>query len=281
MGFVKKRYFCAAVLVCFFLSGCATRERQNIGTYRERHEDIVLLPSDPELEEVRLIPREAPVKKPGGRYAYLTFDDGPSRNTNQILDILSDLQIKATFFVVGKEILDNDFLDVEETTAILQRILAEGHYLALHSMSHDQYHLYRSANAYQNFYNEMRELQNLLYKLTGGHETNLYRAPYGILGTFSRDHIRKMTGSGLKGWDWNIDTLDWRLRTVDAVLDKVRVDMRGNGNPNNAVILFHENNFSVTALPYVIDYFFNLGYTFVPYHPDNHFTMNRIHNPHL
>jgi peptidoglycan/xylan/chitin deacetylase (PgdA/CDA1 family) len=252
--------------MCFFLFGCAA---------------LAHLPQQEKEPPAWLTLREAPVKEKEGRYAYLTFDDGPSRNTSQILDILSEFQIKGTFFVVGNEILNNDHLNIEEASSILKRILAEGHFIGLHSMTHDQRRLYWSANAPQNFYNEMRELQSLIYNLTGGFETNLYRAPYGILYSFTDEHITKMTGSNLRGWDWNIDTLDWRLRSVEETLEKVKSDMKDNGNPNNAIILFHENNFSLTALPYVIEHFMELGYAFLPYHPDNHFPMNRIHNPNL
>lgn len=59
---------------------------------------------------------------------YLTFDDGPSNNTAQILDLLKKYQVKATFFVIGRE--------DEESKALYQRIVAEGHTLAMHSYSH-------------------------------------------------------------------------------------------------------------------------------------------------
>ena len=293
MNVIQKRciQITLAVLVCFFLAGCAATGRH--GT--DRYEDNELLagrhvPSlpEPEAEEITeeeskgwVTMRKAPEKEEGGRYVYLTFDDGPSPNTNRILDILSDFQIKATFFVVGKEILNNDFLEYEEAVTILQRVLAEGHYVGLHSMTHNMQRLYRAPGAHLNFHNEMQELQSLIYEITGGYEANLYRAPYGTRGMFTGDHIRQMSGSGLKGWDWSVDTEDWRRSSVNSVMGKIREDMEGRRYPDLVVVLFHEKNITIEALPVAIKYFQDLGYSFLPYHPDNHFQMNLIHHPDL
>ena len=253
--------------------GCATR------TVHETDD----LPPEPEQEEMieseaRLPLREAPVKTPGGRYVYLTFDDGPSHNTNRILDVLAELQIKGTFFFVGDRILE---FEEEDAAKILRRVLDEGHTIGLHSMSHDAHHLYWSPGAYLNFYNEMREVQSLIYKLTGGHKTNLYRAPYGTRSLFTQNHIKKMINSGMKGWDWNVDTKDWKLTTTAQILERVQADMKANEYPDNVVVLFHERNVTVQSLPAVVEYFRNLGYSFLPYHPDNHFPMNFMYNPDL
>ncbi|MCL2293346.1 MAG: polysaccharide deacetylase [Spirochaetes bacterium] len=244
------------VFLCIFFAACSSLE--------------------PRPEKPFAFTAIAPKKEPGGRYAYLTFDDGPSPNTYRILNVLADYGIRGTFFFIGNEILE-----YENSAMLLRRMLAEGHYIGLHSMTHDFWHLYRAANAYQNFYNEMREVQKLIYDLTGGFRTNLYRPPFGTAGTFTASHISKMAESDLKCWDWNIDTRDWRLTSVDAILEKVKKDMRRENNPRIVVILFHELDITVEALPVVIEYFLELGYTFVPYHPDNHFPLNLLRNPYL
>ena len=76
-----------------------------------------------------------PVKS-SGKKVYLTFDDGPSSNTDQILDILKDYDVKATFFVVGKT--------DERSVKAYQRIVEEGHTLAMHSYSHRYDEIYES-----------------------------------------------------------------------------------------------------------------------------------------
>ena len=241
------------------------------------------LPDVPEAapETAAITPREAPVIEAGRRFVYLTFDDGPSPNTGRILDILSRNNIKGTFFLVGDHILDNEFMEYEDSVAAVRRVHAEGHYIGLHSMTHLMRHLYQVPGAHSNFYDEMRELQNLISEITGGFTSSLYRAPYGTRGMFTRDHIRTMAASDLRAWDWDVDPEDWKLRTVDAILEKIESDMNGRRYPDRVVILLHERNISVQALPSVIEYFRNLNYTFLPYSPASHFPMNLLYNPDL
>ena len=232
------------------------------------------LPVDEVIEEIPPS-AAAPVKPPGDLYVYLTFDDGPSPHTERILDVLAAHQVKGTFFFLGSEILE-----YEDPSALFKRVLDEGHYIGLHSMTHLDNRLYRVPGAYQNFYDEMRELQSLIYELTGGFQTNLYRAPFGTRGSFTNSHVRKMTASDLKCWDWNVDSEDWRHTSAGAVLAKIKNDMH-YVYPKTAVVLFHERNVTVEVLPAVIEYFLELGYTFLSYNPDNHFSMNLLRHPGL
>ena len=96
-----------------------------------------------------------PVKS-SGKKVYLTFDDGPSSNTDQILDILKDYDVKATFFVVGKT--------DERSVKAYQRIVEEGHTLAMHSYSHRYDEIYESKEA---FARDLNSLQEYLYETTG------------------------------------------------------------------------------------------------------------------
>jgi len=90
------------------------------------------------------------------RKVYLTFDDGPSIYTDEILDILKEYHVKATFFVVGKE-------DAASQKAI-RRIVAEGHTLGMHSYSHKYSELYASREAFQEDFEKERDY---LETLTG------------------------------------------------------------------------------------------------------------------
>ena len=104
---------------------------------------------------------------------YLTFDDGPSIYTNDILDILDSYNVKATFFVVGKE----------ETNAeeALQRIVDEGHTLGMHSYSHKYKELYESMDS---FTQDFARIRDYIYQATGV-ESVCYRFPGGSSNTVS------------------------------------------------------------------------------------------------
>ena len=281
MSVIKKYLYLA--LISFFLFGCASTDIHDTGEQEEHQEttaddDASSLSETEDESGVWITLRRAPLKEEGGRYAYLTFDDGPSQNTRRILEILSDFQVKGTFFFVGDRIAE---LGNTHAADILRRVLADGHFIGMHSMTHDMQHLYRVPGAHRNFYNEMRTLQSLIKRLTGGFETNLYRPPYGSRGMFTADHIRTMRESDLRSWDWNIDSLDWKLTTVDGVMNSIKNEMKNKDDPHNAVILLHERTVTVRALPSIIEYYRDLGYTFLPYHPGNHFVMSRINNPDL
>ena len=101
------------------------------------------------------------------RKVYLTFDDGPSDNTAAILDTLSAYNVKATFFVVGKT--------DDQSKAMYQRIVNEGHTLGMHSYSHKYSVIYDSLDAFETDFNQ---IQSYLYEVTG-RECKLYRFPGG------------------------------------------------------------------------------------------------------
>ena len=98
---------------------------------------------------------------------YLTFDDGPSSNTAAILDTLAQYNVKATFFVVGKE--------DEESQEMYKRIVNEGHTLGMHSYSHKYSVIYDSL---ENFEDDFTKIQNYLYDITG-EDCHYYRFPGG------------------------------------------------------------------------------------------------------
>lgn len=222
-----------------------------------------------------VLPLEArPVLSPDQNYAFLTFDDGPTKNTEKILDILNHYGIKATFFVIGHSINGRN-----DSQKILKRILDEGHYIGLHSMSHQAKSLYYDEGAAMNFLAEMSELQEMVYELTGGFSSNLCRAPYGTVGTFTDSHVAAITASPLLCWDWNVDTSDWELDDVGQLLEKVKFDLYHRQHSPHAVILFHEMDITVEALPLVIEYLLEEGYELRGYDPDLHFPINFLGRP--
>ena len=174
----------------------------------------------------------APARAPQSeiRKVYLTFDDGPSIYTDDILDILKEYDVKATFFVVGK--------GKEPYEESLRRIVKEGHTLAMHSYSHVYEEIYASKEA---FIWDVNTLQDYLYEVTGVHP-DIYRFPGG-----SSNHTSQVEMQELKGYldEIGITWYDWNISGGDATghLDKERIIRNCTANLENygeAVILLHD-----------------------------------------
>lgn len=129
---------------------------------------------------------------------YLTFDDGPSSNTAEILDILKQYGVKATFFVIGKE--------NEESKELYRRMVEEGHTLAMHSYSHKYGMLYESVEA---FAEDFSNIQNYLFEVTG-QECLFYRFPGGSSNQVSKTDMKELiaylNGQGITYFDWNVSS---------------------------------------------------------------------------
>ena len=195
------------------------------------------------------------------KYVYLTFDDGPSKNAPKMLDILKQYNVPATFFVLGSSINGNS-----KSKEILNRMLEEGHYIGLHSMTHNKNILYGS-NGPSNFVREMQEVKELVSTLTDGFQSEICRAPYGTGGgTFTSGHVTAIQQANIKCWDWDVDSLDWKYAQDPAtVLQIVKTQTQYNKSKKDLVVLFHEKDSTVSALPQVIEYYKSLGYEFAPY----------------
>ncbi len=182
----------------------------------------------------------------GTRKVYLTFDDGPSIYTDDILDILAEYDVKATFFVVGK---------TDETSiAAYKRIVEEGHTLGMHSYSHKYNQIYASEEAFQTDYEQLR---SYLEEVTGV-SPKFYRFPGGSSNTVSSTDMRVfakfLRDQGVTYFDWNISSGDASGGTLSASTIR-RNATSGVEDKNTAVILFHDagDKYStVRALPDII-----------------------------
>lgn len=178
---------------------------------------------------------------------YLTFDDGPSIYTNDILDILDSYNVKATFFVVGKE-----GTNAEEA---LQRIVDEGHTLGMHSYSHKYKELYESMDS---FTQDFARIRDSIYQATG-EESVCYRFPGGSSNTVSEidmhDFIDYLDSQGVEYYDWNVSSGDggsMKLST-DTLLENCTKDI---DTRDTSIILLHdsaEKPTTVEALPDIIE----------------------------
>lgn len=165
----------------------------------------------------------------GIRRVYLTFDDGPSANTDRILDILAQYGVKATFFVVGKEGYTDQY----------RRIVEDGHTLAMHSYSHRYNEVYASLDSYKA---DLTKLHDYLYELTG-EDCRFVRFPGGSSNTVSKvsmwDLIDYLDSEDMVYFDWNVSSGDSTggNKSVDQLTNNV---LENIGKYNNAVVLFHD-----------------------------------------
>ena len=188
------------------------------------------------------------------RHAYLTFDDGPSDNTDRILDILKERNVKATFFVVGKT--------DEKSKARYKRILNEGHSLGMHSYSHDYKYIYGSLDNYKE---DLMKLQDYLYEVTG-ERISIYRFPGGSSNSVSKIPIQScinfLDKKGIVYYDWNASSED--AVSIGTACDKLNQNILKDALLyQDTVILMHdlhECNTTVEGLPALIDKLQKEGY---------------------
>lgn len=197
-------------------------------------------------------------EKEAGQTIYLTFDDGPSENTEKVLDILKGYQVKATFFVVGKE----DAKSLE----LYQRIVREGHTLAMHSYTHDYTKVYASVDA---FAEDFMKLRLLLYETTGV-LPKFYRFPGGSSNSVSQvpvqEFITFLDEQSVTYFDWNAANSDALGQILPAaqLYENVKNSTK---ELKEAVVLMHDSiqyDTTVEALPGIIEYLQKQGASFEP-----------------
>ncbi|WP_379967889.1 polysaccharide deacetylase family protein [Ectobacillus sp. sgz5001026] len=249
--------------------GCSSNQKTAAAASETKTQTVQELATIPTSSSLK----EEPVQFNGQirKVAYLTFDDGPGKFTAQVLDILKQNNIKATFFLIGSH--------AEQYKDLVQREVKEGNYVGMHSMSHDYKKLYVQGD----FVNEMEEDQQLIKKISGV-ESHLVRPPYGSMPGLNQQLRDKVADAHLKIWDWTIDSLDWKYnkvpadKSVPAIVQNVVSQAKGN----REVILMHDiHQQSLDALPAVIKAVKDKGYEFEVYSDQEHFSLNFWHDNRL
>ena len=182
------------------------------------------------------------------KVAYMTFDDGPKRVTNLILDILAEYKVVGTFFILEPQIRR-----FPNTTC---RIIREGHSVGLHGVTHQVSQFYASE---QSVVEEFRKTRETLKRVTGS-DTVLVRVPYGTVPHMKPEYIQAVKQAGYRLWDWNVDSLDWKYRDqrfVNLVKRRV-IKLEKSGVP--PVILMHDRPETACLLPEVINFLVEQGY---------------------
>ena len=205
-----------------------------VSSFFELIQSSYLLDKDAELYK-------AYFEKKNRKVVALTFDDGPNpTTTNQALDTLSKYGIKATFFVLGKNVSGNE--------GILKRMKADGHVIGNHSWSHPVL----SKLSLDDAKKQITDTEDALTKVLGS-SSKLMRPPYGAI----TDDIRNSLD--LSFIMWNVDSLDWKSKNEAAILTEIQREVK-----NGSIILMHDiHSETVNALPKVIDYLKGQGYDFV------------------
>ena len=195
----------------------------------------------------------------GPKTAYLTFDDGPSQAvTPQILDLLKKENIKATFFVMGK--------NVKANPELVRREYREGHYIANHSYTHEYDNIYKSVD---NVFKEFNQTEDVIRKAIGvkEYQSHLFRFPGGSTGgKYAKLKAKARTELNKK----NISYLDWNALTSDAagantkkkIIQNLKATVKGK---HTVVILMHDaagKILTAETLPEVIKYLREQGYVF-------------------
>lgn len=193
----------------------------------------------------------------GSKVIYLTFDDGPSQYTGELLSILAKYDVKATFFVTG---LNSSYFHY------ISEAYNQGHSIGLHSFSHNYSLIYSSVDA---FFSDLSSINEIVKKQTGKY-SNLIRFPGGSSNTVSRNYssgimsvLSNMVGDrGFKYFDWNVSSGDasGRVMSSDVYYQNI---INGLGNGSYYVVLQHDSNInSIRSVEKVIQYGLSNGYSF-------------------
>lgn len=192
--------------------------------------------------------------KPDQKTVYLTFDDGPSANTDKILEILNRYGVHATWFVVGT----SSHLDS------IEKIWDDGNQVGLHSQTHDYSTDYATDTSYEQGLETLAgEVEQRL-----GFKPTVIRFPGGSKNSYdgkvADGSINAVTAAGLHYFDWNVENGDATGNNLPVSKLVANVEKEAAGD-NSCCVLMHDlesKSTTVEALPQIIQYFIDQGYTF-------------------
>lgn len=194
------------------------------------------------------------------KIAYLTFDDGPTNITKDVLKVLKENQVTGTFFVIGQLL--------EENPEIAQSIVDEGHSICVHTYTHNE-NIYKSTTSFMKDYNGCAEA---VKKVTKNDKLKFMRFPGGsstIMAKKStlRDIRSEIVDSGLYYVDWNVSLEDavGKNRPVDVLMNNFNKELKACKDGDRIIVLMHDSKYNKTtiqALKSVISSLKSKGYTF-------------------
>lgn len=267
----------ACIYIGIILPQITKNEKENVSneenqTKREENSNVISVILDKNQDKVEREPeKKYPIIDKDGiervkniyhseyKRVFLTFDDGPSKTvTPEILRILDEYEIKATFFVLGSR--------AELYPDLVKEEYNKGHYIANHGYSHKYSYIYASVDNVIDEYRKTEEIiRNALEK--SDYYSNVFRFPGGLPGGKSAN-LKKEAAELLE--ENNVAHLDWNCLSKDAEgsFDKdtlINNVINTSQNKNSVVVLMHDAGNKQTtyeALPEIIEYFKNNGYVF-------------------
>ena len=205
---------------------------------------------------------------------YLTFDDGPSYLTKEILDILKEENVPATFFVTARQI--------DKYANVVRRMQAENHTIGLHTSTHNYSYVYSSD---ENYFNDLNDIRQKVFQITGV-KSRIIRLPGGSSNTISKKYnpgiitriTNKLTEKSFYYFDWNIDSED-----ASGKLSKecIYMNVTNRLHSGTNVILMHDLSTKAStkdALRDIIKYAKANGYTFAKITKDTPQIHHHINN---
>ncbi len=188
---------------------------------------------------------------------YLTFDDGPSENTLDILSILDKYNIKATFFMCGGS--------GERTQEIMREVADRGHTIGIHSLSHDYETVYESV---ESFLEDMNNTYNSIYEATGV-KPQIIRFPGGSINNYNRliypQLIAEVTRRGFVYYDWNVSGEDATTHATWTSIYNNVLNGINETSSGRAIVLLHDSadkELTVKTVEDIITALINGGYSF-------------------
>ncbi|MHC1684832.1 MAG: polysaccharide deacetylase family protein [Clostridiaceae bacterium] len=191
------------------------------------------------------------------KIALLTFDDGPSKTTLEVIKELKELEVPGTFFVIGEK--------CQENTEEFKSLVSSGNDICVHTYDHD-YKMYNSINNYMDDYSKCKKI---IEELSGKEVNKFVRFPGGsnnrLVNKSALKEIRSyIVDNGLSYVDWNISSEDalGRVLSVGEITRNVQKEYK---QQDAIVILMHDgskNSTSAKALPGIVNFLKDEGYTF-------------------
>lgn len=167
-----------------------------------------------------------------------------SANTEGILDILDQYDVKATFFLVG--------FWAEKYPELVAELMARGHEVGNHSSTHP--HMSQLSEA--QIREELRKCSELVRSITGT-PTTLFRPPYG---EYNDAVVRVSREEGYECVQWNVDSLDWKNLGADNMIRQCTKSV----NPGDIVLFHNDSKYILEALPKILEYYTQAGYKIIP-----------------
>lgn len=178
------------------------------------------------------IVEKIPAEK-GDKVVYLTYDDGPSELTPELLDILDAQGVKATFFVMAQG------KSTEDCKKWMKMIADRGHAIGVHTYSHQYQNIYASPQA---FLEDFKKMRDLVYEATG-QEITMFRFAGGSVNSYNQNTckaiIDEMTRRGYTYYDWNVDCGDSNVK--NKAIDLYHITINAIKNYDKSIVLLHNS----------------------------------------